>query len=436
MKLSFQARVLAAAIGSVVLAGLLVIGGFSAMFHTTMRRAGDWTLPPDEQAACEADPAAWSRRVVDIAVQIPYQPDGRSVVPGEPPLPDDIVAQVREHGYAVSAIDGERVEVKQITDHGPCAWLSLRLRPPRGTREEIGTGMLIVAAGALLAAALGAMTFVVWPVLRRVDALRVSAERVGAVGYAPAADDVGDAISGIGAVLDASHERLTALEADLRARQGALEQHMAEIAHDLRTPLASMLLALQDASAETGAGTVSRALADAESMSALIDNLHQGSRLRRGADVTDGTCDLRDLVGRLGVRFAALARLRGVQVEVAVPDAPVWVRGAPSPVERALANLMHNAVTHGDPGGHAAIVLEATPDRFEVLVIDDGPGMPDDVTFALDAPTFRVDTARSRSTGLGLVITREIADRLGWEIRFEDEQPRGVRVTVVGPVRG
>lgn len=433
MRLSFQARVLTAAVASAVVAGLLVIGAFVGMFHRTMSRPGDWTVQPEELAACEASPEGWSRRVMDIADQVPYQADGRSRVPGEAPLPDDVVEEVRQDGYAVATIDGERVEIKQIATSGPCALVSLRLRPPRGPRQEIGTGVLVAAAAVLLAATLAAMTLVVWPVLRRVDALREAAGRVGASGYVSAGDDVGDAISGIGAVLDASHERLTDLEADLRGRQDALEQHMAEIAHDLRTPLASMMLALQDASAETGAGTVARALADAESMSGLIDNLHQGSRLRRGADIATGTCDLSDLVARLGVRFSALAKLRGVQVDVAIPDGRVCVKGAPSPIERALANLIHNAVLHRDRGGHVAILLEVTRGQFEVIVVDDGPGMPSDVAFDLASPTFRTDTPRSRNAGLGLVITREVVARLGWRIRFEREEPRGTRCTLAGP---
>lgn len=433
MRLSFQARVIATAIGSMLLSGALVIGAFGYGHHTMMHRAGDWSVSDEQLELCRANPAEWTRQVADIADVYAYDRDGRPSAPGVRPLTTELVAAVRRDGVGVDVIDGHRMEVKRFSDDGACAWVSLQLRPPPGFVGDLRTGVVAGAAVALLLVLLGAMTFVVWPVLRRVDALRDAAERVGEGGYAPVSDDVGDAISGIGAVLDASHARVTGLEADLRARQGALEQHLAEIAHDLRTPLASMLLALQEASAETGAVTVSRALADAESMSALVDNLHQGSRLRRGSDVADGVTDLREVVSRLGLRFTALARLRDITVEVSVPDEPVLVRGAPTFVERALANLVHNAVAHGEPGGHVAFVLEADTAGFEVVVVDDGPGPQDGAGFDLGSPTFRTDTARMRSNGLGLVITREVVARLGWSLQFEPEEPRGLRVVVRGP---
>lgn len=206
---------------------------------------------------------------------------------------------------------------------------------------------------------------------------------------------------------------------------------MAEVAHDLRTPLASLVLAVQDL-VPLGVPAVGRALDDAEYVNALVDNLHQGTLLRRGLESAGGVVDLCEIVQRLEARFAALGALRGVEVAASFPERPVMTAGAPALAERAIANLVHNAVRHGREGGHVAVVLEHHGARFVLTVADDGPGIERDQLASLQEATFRGDAARPRSGGLGLAVTLEVARRLGWEVRFEAGEASGLRVVVSG----
>ena len=105
--------------------------------------------------------------------------------------------------------------------------------------------------------------------------------------------------------------------------------------------------------------------------------------------------------------------------------------------ERALSNIVHNAVTHGERGGNVAVVLEVIEDQFELMVSDDGPGVPPEDLSMLAERTFRSDEARQRDVpgqGLGLAITHEIARRSGWTLAFACVEPRGLQVTLTGPV--
>ena len=137
-----------------------------------------------------------------------------------------------------------------------------------------------------------------------------------------------------------------------------------------------MLLAIQElrSTQDEDSAALVRALDDAEYVNALVDNLHQASRLRSGLESGAGDCELGAIVDHLGARFRALG------------------------------------------GAHR----------------DDGPGIPADL-IDLEAPTFLLDPARQRSRGFGLAITAAAAERLGWSFALERMEPCGTRATLAGP---
>ena len=145
---------------------------------------------------------------------------------------------------------------------------------------------------------------------------------------------------------------------------------------------------------------------------------------------------MRSVRSRGGLAFVLTGRLRAIEVHGARPDEPVEVVCNPAMAEQALANLVHNAVAHGEPGGHVAILLEAADHRFTLTVIDDGPGVPPVDLPRLGERTFRSDEARRRDpkgSGLGLAITTEVCQRAGWTLVLGPELPRGLRATITGP---
>jgi len=167
---------------------------------------------------------------------------------------------------------------------------------------------------------------------------------------------------------------------------------------------------------------------------------HLACRLEEGADPLSGDprVDLCALVDNVMRRFTALGRARGIAVHNARPDGEIWVRCNPTMAGQVLANLVHNAVAHGDSGGHVGIVLEATNETFTLMVIDDGPGMAPTELPRIGERTFRSDEARQRDPaggGLGLAIVGEVCRRANLSLEFGHEVPRGLRVTVSGKRR-
>lgn len=429
--LGLRGRVLVAVLVSPVLAALVVTGAIELARDRLLTPA--WTISPEELDRCEAEPASWNPHVGDVVAMWAYDLDGVSAHPDAPPLDPALLEGVRAQGYAFAGSGRARGDARQVRDAGPCAILRLRFDAAPDFAMAFRVGLIGGGAVAMLLVVMLALLLVVQPLVGRIERLSQAALAVGGRGYRPARDPTGDALGGIAHVLDRSHERILADQARLEQRQRDLEQHLADTAHDLRTPLASLLLAVQELKADSpsGAPALGRALDDAEYVIALVDNLHQASRLRAGIAATDGSCDLASIVERLGARFRALGLNREVEVGTATPDAPVVVRGGPALAERAIANLIHNAVRHGHSGGHVAVMLDEQDGTFTLTVLDDGPGLPEDAV-DLMAPTFLLDPARQRSRGLGLAITAAAAEQLGWTLSLEPAEPTGLKAVITG----
>lgn len=405
-------------------------------------------LDPIALAQCERDPAGYGR---DLGHELDLDVfDGDTLEPAAAdaqPLDPQLLARLQAgevapaRMYFLDLWGG--ASLRRAADHGPCALIQMRWKFSQPTRRYF----LIIILGFValsVAVAVGLASFLaVRPIAVRLERLRGATQQIGqAAGYASAADPTHDDLGQLSALLDQAHARIAADAARMEARHQALEQHLGNIAHDLRTPLASLQIALEQLGADahrTGddAGLVRGAIGDVVYMGSLIDNLGLACRLQEGADPLHGDLqvDLCALVDRVSRRFAALGRTRAIEVHGSRPDAPVWARCNPAMAEQALANLVHNAVAHGEPGGHVAILLEETGSEFELIVIDDGPGVPPADLPKIGERTFRSDDARRRDPkggGLGLAITQEVCRRANFKMTLTGEQPRGLRAAITG----
>ena len=179
-----------------------------------------------------------------------------------------------------------------------------------------------------------------------------------------------------------------------------------------------------------------RALADVVFLSSMVENLHQATRLRYEVEVTAGRVELSDLIRRLEMRFTIVGRHAKIEVAANTPESEIWVACTPTLAERAVANLIQNAVEHNQEGGHVAITLDVLDggERFQLLVIDDGEGMPIETLVSLQSESFILDNARPRGPGMGMLITQEVARRAGWSVHYTQLTPKGLEVRVEGPV--
>lgn len=423
---AFRVRVLGSAVLGAVVALLVVLLTFRSLAELLFPE--QLSLSENVAEACAAAPEVWRDLEVLNAHLMAFDEDGRQGSLQLDPLALSLVVGQELH---LQADDGHPYAIRRLHDRGPCTFLKIQGGPPPFLRQAIDFGLPLGTALAVLVVGLATYRFTILPLIWRIRRLRDAAGHVGEPTYDAADDEVGDDLAAIGSVLDRSHARILADRTALEERHQALEKYMAELAHDLRTPLASMLLALQEVHAETEGAPLGRAIKDADYVATLVENLHHATRLRHGLDPLEGTCDLGQIVQRLEVRFAALGRVEGVEVGASVPDGPVVVRCSPALAERAVGNLVQNAVSHG--AQHVAILLDGGDDGFVLRVLDDGPGVPPETLADLGKRTFTDDPARKRGPGLGIAITNEVARRAGWSITYEAGEDGGLEVRLQGP---
>jgi signal transduction histidine kinase len=198
---------------------------------------------------------------------------------------------------------------------------------------------------------------------------------------------------------------------------------MAAVAHDLRTPLTGLRLRVE------GLAEVPReaAVADIARMERLIAQLLTYVRGEE-APWTSEPLDLADLARECVARQVAMGR----DVTL-VADGEHLVRGDRDQLERALANLIDNAVLYGD---RAEIAVTSEGGEVVVVIDDGGPGLPQDQLEAVFTPFRRLEASRSRATGgagLGLSISRSIVERGGGTVVLRPGPVDGTRALVCLP---
>jgi signal transduction histidine kinase len=221
----------------------------------------------------------------------------------------------------------------------------------------------------------------------------------------------------------------------------ARRQLVAWASHDLRTPLASiqaMLEAIEDGLVEP-AEYLPDLRAQTRALSRLVDDLFELSAIDAGAL----TLELRDtpLAAVLESCVSGLqaeAAARAVTLEARVEDGLPPVRCAPEQVERALLNLLTNALRHTPSDGSVVVVARPLAGELEVSVEDTGVGIePGDEARMFDR-FWRADRARSRSgggAGLGLAIARGLVEAQGGRIWAEQRRDgAGARVAFTLPL--
>ncbi|MBU8899827.1 HAMP domain-containing histidine kinase [Corallococcus sp. M34] len=403
--------------------------------------------------ACRAAPDGWSHVLTQGLTVVAYDAHRVLTQPNSRPAPAESLVQKLREGdpqpfevYVPLREDGHNTPwagalLIRVADSGPCSLLEYHW--PRLVNRAQGLRRLLLAALTFttLAAALST-AFVIYPLLRRLRRLHGSTGAIGSTAYHSTRDTSADELGDLSRVLDAAHARVRSDAGRIEAQKQALERFLSDVAHDLKTPIASLQLALELATTAPAAELsplLVRGIEDTVYLAALVDNLRLACQLGEGVDPLEGEprAELGMLVERVVRRLGLLARRKDVAMDAAHPDTPLWVRCHPTMLEQAVSNLLHNAVAHGDPGGHVVALLEPVgAERFRLTVLDDGPGVPPEDLGRLGERLFRASEARQRDprgSGLGVAIVRELCLRAGLELSFAVNEPRGLRVIIEGP---
>lgn len=212
----------------------------------------------------------------------------------------------------------------------------------------------------------------------------------------------------------------------------------ADASHELRAPLnvlrGELDVALRrERPAHEYRDTLERCRMEVLRMGALVQDLLALARSDAGVLVEQRVVlDLDDLARQVAARYRSLAADRGIRLAVEGTEAPV--RGDRAVLERAVANLVANAIRFSPRGGAVTVITGPDGTGGHLLTVrDEGPGVPPEQAPHLFTRFFRGDPARSHlesageeSTGLGLAIARSAAEAHGGSMRFAGNAPGAV----------
>jgi two-component system sensor histidine kinase KdpD len=212
---------------------------------------------------------------------------------------------------------------------------------------------------------------------------------------------------------------------------------LAAVSHDFRTPLASIKASATSMlsndvtwSEDAVKGFCETISTEADRLNSLVGNLLDMSRLQTGA--------LHLAVKPVGleeVTFAALASLSrdATKVEVDVPETLPRVAADPALLERAIANLVDNALNWSDDDQPVRVEAGLCGDHIDLRVVDRGPGIPPAEREGVFQPFQRKGDGASATrvgVGLGLAVAKGFVEAMDGELALEDT-PRGGLTTVV-----
>ncbi len=227
------------------------------------------------------------------------------------------------------------------------------------------------------------------------------------------------------------NEMAAALEtkiADLSAAQARERRFTADVAHELRTPLtalvgeASLLAEHLDSMPPESRRPAELLVADVGRLRRLVEDLMEISRFDAGQESVHAE------TVELGALTASTVRARGWEGRVRLEADEVELTSDPRRLERIVANLVGNAVEHGD--NDVAVRVGSDGGPF-VEVADHGPGIAHEHLPHLFERFYKADVARSGGgTGLGLAIAQENARLLGGRIEVWSEPGEGTRFTL------
>ena len=311
---------------------------------------------------------------------------------------------------------------------------------------ELATDLVI---GAVLFSLLAGL--LIFQVLtRRLRALTAAVDRFREGGFVQpirlkSVNPKGDDIDKLGVAVQEMSERI-AQQLELLAHIDVRRRELlANVSHDLRTPLASMqgyletlLLRHGTIPPEEERGYLEVAAKHSERLGQLIRDLFQLTKLE--AREVKPQCEdfpIAELVQDVMQKFELTAGKREVRLDSRLPQQHIQVHADIGMIESVLENLMENAIRHTPAGGVILLEVTSTLDRATIRVIDTGRGIPDNELPSIFDRYYHVDRGEMSDigrTGLGLAITRHVVELHGGAIAVESVLGKGTTFSFDLPV--
>jgi signal transduction histidine kinase len=429
---------LALAVAVVGLAALLYRSMLSGIDSSAAERVAEVAaeVRTDGVVHMEAEDFHTNERI--LAVQV-ISADGRVVAlsdsaPDTPMIPVAEIAGGRRIGIAEHASPFGRIRFSADTVTAPdgARYTVLVAEGSQVVASAVKTVLtaLAIAAPVVVAVSAGATYVLVARSLRSVDAIR---SRVAEITTSDLAErvPVPESRDEIAALAETMNEMLARIEAGHAAQR----QFVGDASHELRSPLATIISALEVAVAhpelldrELAAGTL---IPEAHRMQALVDDLLLLARAdERGLAIRHEDVDLDDVTADEAQRLRQETAL-----DVHTELHPTRLVGDARALSRVVRNLLENAALHAV--SRIDVAVGSTDGDATVTVADDGPGIPAADRERVFDRFVRLDPDRARSgggAGLGLAIVREIVAAHHGSVAVQDRPGGGTLMTVQLPL--
>ena len=441
-------RRLTTTIAAIVIAALVLTGlGTLVLLRRAARDEAQREVVRQAQAIADGGEVIDPRQLrtlgralrLEGAVVVPVDaPRGPQAAPGAPP-PGQLPPGVRQSDLDVEVL--RRGDVVSGT-RGSLAWAAAPVRAPRGLlavvlTDRFGGGERRAAAFFLVA---GAATVVAAIAVgdrlsRRITRPLVEAERVtgriaagdldARVEVPPTADpEVGSLASSI-----------NALAASLARARGLERQFLLSVSHDLRTPLTSIrgfAEAITDGATEDHERAAKVIAAESRRLERLVGDLLDLAKLdARRFSLDIRSVDVIEVVTDTAEGFRPAADDAGVTLELDAPDGgALAARADPDRLAQDVANLVENALKFAR--SRIGVAVGGSGDRIEIVVVDDGPGIPEAELPRVFERLYQSQRtpARQVGSGLGLAIVAELVAAMGGAVRASSDARLGTAMTV------
>lgn len=211
----------------------------------------------------------------------------------------------------------------------------------------------------------------------------------------------------------------------------------ADVAHELCSPIARMQMALgviDQRGTPEQAAYLKKIDAELQHMARLVEEVMAFSKAETLPErETPQTFKLRSLIEALITRDGG-----GATFHIYIPDS-LELHTLREALDRALGNVIRNAVRYAGEAGPIEITAETRADAVHITISDQGPGVPPEALPRLFEPFFRPEAARARHTGgsgLGLAIVKRCIEACGGEVIASGKEPRGLIIAIRLPANG
>lgn len=217
------------------------------------------------------------------------------------------------------------------------------------------------------------------------------------------------------------------VRADYRCSELASKRMLSNISHDIKTPMTVILgyLEIMRVNGDPRQEMLGKVEATAHRVMELITQFFTLAKLEAGdTELERSKLNLNEVCSENILSFYELLSTQDFQIEVDIPNAPIFVMSNSDALQRILFNLISNAIRYGADGKYLGMVLRSDEENAYIDIIDKGRGIPKEFADTIFDRLFTMEDSRNprmQGNGLGLTIAKNLAVQLGGDITLTSQ---------------